>query len=441
MSRLSPNATLAVLLFAAGALLAIGIGVARRETSVRVERDREPARRFSNELQHELHRLERTFESRLMRLARTVPLNDRQAIWRACDQIVGVRQFSLIHAARDHALDWHLPIETARTTPLPEPTLAPETTGLPRPRVFLSETELREGSDDAGWLDEPGKPLLFWLRRPVDEYVVLLIDETAVGSAFDTWIGNWSARAFAPVLATGGPDRLLAPGDRAVATAGSPGSELPDFLLPVRTRFGVWQLASWVRRETRVSYHAPTLAGAGVIAALVAMLGIFISMQERRTLRHAEERVSFVNAVSHELRAPLTNILLNIDITSDALDGTLPDAARRLSLVQEESRRLARLIDNVLTFSSQQKTPARGSRLRTIERHPRRHRAVWAIVRAARADRGIHQRGQRATVARSRCRRTDRRQPAFKHRKIRPRRPGRDREPTRWRHAWHCDQR
>ena len=355
MIRLSPGATLAVLLTAAAALLVIGIGVARQETSVRLERDRAPARRFCDDLQHELHRLERTYEGRLQRLARTVPLVDRQEIWRACDQIVGVRQWSLIHSARDHALDWHLPIETSPAALLPEPTLATETPGLPRPRVQLSETELRNGADDSGWVNEPGAPLLFWLRRPVDDYVVLLIDEAAVASAFDGWISDWTSKAFAPVRAAGGPDQLFAPGDRLVATAGTPTSERPDFLLPIRTRFGVWQHASWDRRETRVHYHVPALAGSSTVAVLVALLGVVISTQQRRTLRHAEERVSFVNAVSHELRVPLTNILLNIDLASDLLQGLQSEADRRLSLVHEEAQRLARLIDNVLTFSMRER--------------------------------------------------------------------------------------
>jgi signal transduction histidine kinase len=61
--------------------------------------------------------------------------------------------------------------------------------------------------------------------------------------------------------------------------------------------------------------------------------------------------VSFVNRVSHELRAPLTNLLLNTDL---ALDATAPDdaaARKRLGLIREESSRLARIVDNVLAFA------------------------------------------------------------------------------------------
>lgn len=350
MSRLSPNVTFAVLLFAALALLAVGLSVGRREQTVRVERDREPAKRFSDNLQQELHRLERLYETRLMRICRTVPLDDKQAIWKACDQLTGVRQFSLIHNASDAAFDWHLPIDPAGEGRWPEPTLKAEGMGPQRSRVVLSEAELRDENDDAGWIDEPGKPLLFWLRRPVDTYVVLLVDRAAVTAAFDRWINTWAAESFAPVLATGGPDRLLAPGDRPLLSAGPPRSERPDFLLPMRTRFGTWQIASWDRQERRITYEPPVLVGSATLAVLLATLSVVLSMQQRRTQRHAEERVSFVNAVSHELRVPLTNILLNIDLAAEATDDARAHA-NRLGLVQEEARRLGRLIDNVLTFS------------------------------------------------------------------------------------------
>ncbi|HZJ17641.1 MAG TPA: HAMP domain-containing sensor histidine kinase, partial [Chthoniobacteraceae bacterium] len=57
------------------------------------------------------------------------------------------------------------------------------------------------------------------------------------------------------------------------------------------------------------------------------------------------------NRVSHELRTPLTNILLNVDLAAESADEASGESARRLSLVQEEARRLGRLIENVLTFS------------------------------------------------------------------------------------------
>ena len=41
-------------------------------------------------------------------------------------------------------------------------------------------------------------------------------------------------------------------------------------------------------------------------------------------------RVSFVNRVSHELRSPLTNILLNIDLATELVDDEPDESKRRL---------------------------------------------------------------------------------------------------------------
>jgi signal transduction histidine kinase len=91
-------------------------------------------------------------------------------------------------------------------------------------------------------------------------------------------------------------------------------------LLPLRSRFGAWELASWDRRETRIRYDLPTLAAGIGVAMLMALLGVGAFVQQRRALALAAQRVSFVNRVSHELRTPLTNILLNVDLAAESAD-------------------------------------------------------------------------------------------------------------------------
>jgi signal transduction histidine kinase len=128
-------------------------------------------------------------------------------------------------------------------------------------------------------------------------------------------------------------------------------AEPPHSSQPLPTRYGTWVLASWDPIETRVSHHTPTLAIAAALAVLVALLGVFVFVQQRRAHRLATQRVSFVNRVSHELRTPLTNMLLNLDVVKDSLAEAEAEPASRLALVREEAGRLARLIENVLTFS------------------------------------------------------------------------------------------
>jgi signal transduction histidine kinase len=122
-------------------------------------------------------------------------------------------------------------------------------------------------------------------------------------------------------------------------------------LMPHRTRLGEWQVQAWDRRQVATTHDSATLILACGIAAALLLLGAFLSIQQRRALRLAEERVSFVNRVSHELGSPLTNILLNLDLSLRSLNDRPAESRRRLSLVNEEVQRLARLVSNVLTFS------------------------------------------------------------------------------------------
>ena len=241
----------------------------------------------------------------------------------------------------------------------PEPTLRNAEGGLPRPILRLPESELLgDRPERAGWIDSPGQPLIYWQRRDWENVaIVFSLDRTEVAAAIDDWFRAWLASgasgAFAGVETGGGPDRLLGTNGETLEAAGPEPSqpERPDFLLPLRARFGTWQLASWDRQEMRMSYHTPTLFAAGALGLFTALLGCAVFTQQRRAAAAAAQRVSFVNRVSHELRTPLTNILLNLDLAMEALEESSREPTRRLRLVQEEARRLGRLIDNVLTFS------------------------------------------------------------------------------------------
>jgi signal transduction histidine kinase len=351
MSSLSPRATLLLLLGLAAIILAGGLRLARRQESVRVDRDREALRRFSGEVQLELQRLEALYENHLTRVARISKPNDAFEARRAAERIVGIRQFSLLHRdAKDAGSDLHVVITASPRERMPVPMFqAARTTGVP---LLLSpETIFGDEGAWSGWIEEPGKPLMFWQRIASKEVVVLLIDEPAVEDVVGRWLQRWAEARFTPVRVGGGPDQLRARNGQALLAEGGAQVERPDLLLPLRSRLGAWDLASWDVRETRVHYDTATLATSSVLAVFVASLGVLIFGQQRRAAALAAQRVSFVNRVSHELRTPLTNILLNLDLASEALEDVPRDAVRRLDLVQEEARRLGRLIDNVLTFS------------------------------------------------------------------------------------------
>ncbi|NVK41718.1 MAG: HAMP domain-containing histidine kinase [Oceanospirillaceae bacterium] len=122
-------------------------------------------------------------------------------------------------------------------------------------------------------------------------------------------------------------------------------------------------LGSW-----HLEYHAPGLQGETLdwfgmvvplllLAAGLAGLGYMLYREHGRELRLAQQRVNFVNQVSHELKTPLTNLRLYTEMLQDRLATEEVDSGvqRYLEVLTGESQRLSRLIDNVLSFARVQR--------------------------------------------------------------------------------------
>ncbi len=92
---------------------------------------------------------------------------------------------------------------------------------------------------------------------------------------------------------------------------------------------------------------------ASVAAAAIALAGLalYLHRESSRELREAAQRMSFVSRVSHELKTPLTNIRLYAELLERRLPASDTRAKEQLAVVESESRRLGRLIANVLTFT------------------------------------------------------------------------------------------
>lgn len=103
-------------------------------------------------------------------------------------------------------------------------------------------------------------------------------------------------------------------------------------------------------------YLFPILLGVGSGCVLVLALAWTFFRENAREIRLAQQRVSFVNQISHELKTPLTNIRLYAEMASHRLeeDGDLI-ARRHLRVVETETGRLNRLIQNVLNYARQQR--------------------------------------------------------------------------------------
>jgi signal transduction histidine kinase len=102
----------------------------------------------------------------------------------------------------------------------------------------------------------------------------------------------------------------------------------------------------------------PGVGSPGAIYALVAVLALVgvagllaVYRMVSVTVDFAERRSSFVSAVTHELKTPLTAIRMYAEMLRD---GLVPGEAKKeeyYGTITDESERLSRLIDNVLEFS------------------------------------------------------------------------------------------
>ena len=345
----SPRKTLLLLWGIAVVLLLGGVLLARQTKQVRCERNREGLHHFAAAAQAQLQRLEDLYQDHLTRLGREATPNSNET-GRMADEVEGILQVSLLHPSDAAMQDFHTLVNASPDGPPLLPTFSMKTcpASLADAAVLLDEGRLF--SRENGWIDEPGKRLMFHLRRTSAEMSVIVVSRPVVAQAIQEWLRKWAAESFEPVRISGGPDQLRAGGE-ILATAGLAPTDPPDLLLPLRCRFGSFELASWDTRKTLVHYHPATLAVTAALAVIIALLGGIVFLTQRRDQASASQRVSFVNGVSHELRTPLTNIMLNIDLAIELAAEEPEESHRRLALVRIEARRLGRLIENVLTFS------------------------------------------------------------------------------------------
>ncbi|OYW29521.1 MAG: hypothetical protein B7Z47_04715, partial [Chthoniobacter sp. 12-60-6] len=344
---------LGMMLALACCIAAAGVLLARRETETRRVRDRQAQHALANTLQAEARKLEEMYDGHLKSTGALLmqSMRDSESARQIAQNVEGIQRVSWLYW-RSASPETHLSVGVPADPLLPEPTLQKEHSGLPRPRVILDAKMIfaDAGGQSSGWIDEPGKPLMFYVQQ-LGAAVVLTIDRAAVETAMNRYFQTWLTQKFRTVEELGGPDAVQDSHGEMLRSVGQLPDIPPDVLAPVITRLGVWQVVSWDERTMRVIYHLPTLAGALALALLTAGCGIGMSMQQRRAALLAQQRVSFVNRVSHELRTPMTNILLNLDV----IEESVPESAtNRFGLVREEAGRLSRLIENVLTFSRQE---------------------------------------------------------------------------------------
>jgi signal transduction histidine kinase len=130
---------------------------------------------------------------------------------------------------------------------------------------------------------------------------------------------------------------------------------------PGRLQRRSWTIRAATRADSSLltaSADANRMLLLGLVAAATLAVGIALSVRAARArLRLAELRADFVASVTHEFKTPIATIRAAGDtLAADRLD----DAAARQDYARyivHESRRLTRLVDNLLAFTRVTDTP------------------------------------------------------------------------------------
>lgn len=121
---------------------------------------------------------------------------------------------------------------------------------------------------------------------------------------------------------------------------------------PLSHPLGSWRLEyiAPAPNSTPINWLSTALV-LGLTLTGLSVLGWLIMREYNRDMRLAQARVNFVNQVSHELKTPLTNVRMYAEMLEQQVDSDQTRAQRYLQVINSESQRLSRLIDNVLSFS------------------------------------------------------------------------------------------
>ena len=346
-----------LLMFAAAVFVMVGgERLSRREEQTRTPLDRDRLFDFDQALRAELGRLDSLYQSHLMGLAETLS-GERGGESKAREVLSGISGVlrMQVFSPRGASQSYDASLLSRR---LPEILLGDGARPLNPEFAVVLGKDFDPAALPAGGLWRETRVAgiqLFLVPGNDGGFIVFFIDRPVVHTKTRGHLLRWLESPLAPVREAGERVRLTDPAGEALVTTGPERFGPAAAILPIRTSLGTWQIEAWDGVAVRKSHDHLILITASGLAVLLVVGGILLFLQQRRAIRLASERVSFVNRVSHELGAPLTNVMLNLELARDHLPAPPPAALHRLDLVNEELQRLSRLVANVLTFSRKER--------------------------------------------------------------------------------------
>ncbi|MCU0780611.1 MAG: hypothetical protein MUF04_05845, partial [Akkermansiaceae bacterium] len=303
-------------MFAAAVLVMVGgERMARREVETRTPIDRDRLFDFDEKLRAELERLDILYQNHLTRLAQTLSTPDmsesqaREALANVAG-VLRMQTFPRKGAGKrfDRALN---------PPRLPQVVLSDGERPLDsRLAVFLEKDFAPASLPAAGeWRKTPMPGVLVCLLPTgAGDFATLLIDRGKLNETTCAHLTSWLEMPVTPLREAGERVRIIDPIGQPLLTTGPDHFGPAAAILPIRTSLGNWQIEAWDVVTTRATRDLTVMVVSTGLAVLLAISGILLYHQQRRAMKLAAERVSFVNRVSHELGTPLTNLALNLDL-------------------------------------------------------------------------------------------------------------------------------
>lgn len=346
--------TILPMLAAAVLVMAGGERMARRDVEQRTPADRGRLLDLADSFRAELVRLDALYTDHLERLAtRALHAKPDDFAAEAAD-IAGVRLIRIFRAqGKDQAI-----VPKAGSGRMPDIEMAGRKRPFDPTTALVLDADLLEKPLPPGgvWISTKNPGFKVHCRQPEPGILAaILVDISEVRQRTSVHLGEWLAVPLTPLREAGERVEIEPPQGPAVASTGPAVHGPAASIIPVRTLSGDWQIRSWDGLTVTRTHDPATLATASAVALILVLSGLALHAQQKRALRLAAERVSFVNRVSHELGTPLTNLSLNLDLATESLASRPAEARRRLGLVAEEIERLSRLVANVLTFSRRER--------------------------------------------------------------------------------------
>lgn len=200
--------------------------------------------------------------------------------------------------------------------------------------------------------------LVFWVRSPEDSNQILgaMLDPRSLADNWKTLLEQLDTSPMITLAILDGANipvarsaaRITQPLNRPYASA-EVGEALPGW----KVNLYLENPQSLGQSASRLRLVIIGLIGTAMLAIVFG--GSLLLIEARRERELALKKVHFVSNVTHELKTPLTSIKMFSDLLGSQATSLSGQQRHYLDIIQSETERLRRLIDQVLDFSTLEK--------------------------------------------------------------------------------------